>query len=101
MTNKTTNDVNNNLMTKEEVIKKYGNVPCRFNGYYKHTFEFVGYYNDNLREITKITICIGGCADDIYKLNINPDTIFTVKDESTILIHITKGGRILYQESKI
>ena len=88
-------------MTKEEVIKKFGDTPCRFNGYYKHTFEFVGYYNDNLREVTKITICIGGCADDIYNLSINPDTRFKINDESVILVHVTLGGRTIYQESKI
>jgi hypothetical protein len=101
VTNDVINNANNNLMTKEEVIAKYGDVRCYFSGYYKHTFEFIGYYNDSLKEVTKITVCVGGSADDIYKLNINPETAFKISDESVILVHITLGGRALYQESRI
>lgn len=100
MTNKTTNDANN-LMTKEEVIEKYSDTLCYFNGYYKHTFEFVGYDDYDKNGVTKIIICIGGCSEDIYKLNINPGTTFKINDESVILIHITRGDRTLYQESRI
>lgn len=54
-------------MTIKEVIKKYGNVPLLFSGYYKYRFGFKGTAKDG----AEIYVSYGGNSDDIYRYNVS------------------------------
>jgi hypothetical protein len=53
-------------MTKEEFIEKYGEVTVFFSSYYKYTFSFAAYLDDEHR----IVVEYGGDANDIYRFEV-------------------------------
>ncbi len=63
-------------MTKKQFIEKYADTTLQFQYYYKYEFTFV-----SLTE--KITVCVGGDKDDIYRAGIDQE--MKLKD----LIHET------------
>jgi hypothetical protein len=79
-------------MTKEEAISKYGNVPLLFGSYYKYSFAFQGKADDG----ASVYMTVGGCADDIYKLQVNADEQMTIKypDAKGIVITAADGTKL-------
>jgi hypothetical protein len=82
-------------MTLEEIKSEYGDVPLEFLSYNKFTFTFTGETKDGL----DIYVNIGGCADDIYKLNFfagknNAYTINTLDPNSIEVINFEDGTRV-------
>jgi hypothetical protein len=63
------------VMTKIELIEKYGDVKLSFSSYYKFAFTYNGIAPDG----TIITTTIGGCSDEIYKLDVS-----STKEETLI-----------------
>ena len=63
-------------ITRKEFNELYGNVEVVFNSYYKYTFEFRGQTDD----FKTVSISFGGCADDIYKEQIEAGEKVKVKD---------------------
>lgn len=54
-------------MSKEEFIKKHGDVVLKFSSYYKYVFS----YTAVLGEGTKLIASVGGDSDDIYRLSVS------------------------------
>jgi hypothetical protein len=61
------------MKTYKEAMEKYGDVLVVFTGYYKYSFSFVS-------EDGKLRAHVGGNADDIYKLDISPNTPYKVRN---------------------
>lgn len=53
-------------ITKKEFDELYGDVEVEFSTYYKFSFTFAGWAPDGKRLI----VTVGGCADDIYKMDV-------------------------------
>jgi len=64
-------------MTKDEVLMKYGDVPLKFDRYYKYTFSFSGIASDG----AVISLWYGGDHNDIYRFSVDKDTVMTLKEE--------------------
>lgn len=65
-------------MSDEEIISKYGDVPMKFESYYKYVFTFAGKAPDG----ASLRASIGGNSDDIYKLDVAHDDVMTLKNLS-------------------
>jgi hypothetical protein len=63
-----------NKLTKEEALKLYGDVPLKFDHYYKYVFTFVGFAEDG----AEVYINIGGTGEDIYRFEVDQDTRLTL-----------------------
>lgn len=59
----------------DPVFEKYADVPCKFRSYYKYSFTFVGESADG----AIITIEVGGCSEDIYRLDVNATSTATLR----------------------
>lgn len=70
------------MLTKEQAVKKYGNVLCKFSSYYKYSFNFVGTADDG----AEIHLSTGGNSDSIYRYNIDTQTTKTMDDAYHITI---------------
>ena len=81
-------------MTKEEALEKYGNVPLRFSGYYKYSFNFVGTASDG----AEIFASLGGNADDIYRLNIKEGDEFCLNKSDFYYIRITLNNKEIFHK---
>ena len=83
-------------MTKEEVLKEYGDVPLKFSSYYKYSFSFYGEKNG-----ATIYATIGGNADDIYRFELCADSKITLNEgrhnSATIC---DKDGKEFWEEDK-
>lgn len=82
-------------MTKEEAISKYGDVPLKFSSYYKYSFRFSGVAEDG----AAISISVGGDSDDIYKFEVNSETVLKLKDEDYRYASIDKDGKEVWEDS--
>ena len=60
-------------MTRDEFIKKYGEVEVYFSSYYKYCFSFKS-------KDGKIGVSIGGSGDDIYSIEVDADRPVLVRD---------------------
>ena len=54
------------MLTKEQVIKKYSNIPLYFSSYYKYLFTFIGMAGMGI----KIVTYSGGDHDSIYRYSV-------------------------------
>lgn len=85
-------------MTKEEVFKKYGDVPLKFDHYYKYAFTFRGIAPDS----ALISMQIGGYYDEVYRFEFDKNTVFTLKEHYDQLAFggsvIVNGNNILWNE---
>ena len=61
-------------MTREEFMEKYGNAKVKFSSYYKFSFVFSGELPDGKR----ISVIVGGNADDIYRMEVDVNAEETV-----------------------
>ena len=50
-------------MTKDEFIEAFGEIEVTFSHYYKYTFS----YTADLPDGSKLSVSLGGNADDIYR----------------------------------
>jgi hypothetical protein len=78
-------------LTEEQFFEKYGDVKVKFHYYYKYTFYYVG----KLPNGNKITVGLGGSADDIYKCKVSFD------DEDTVQYINPHFGQIFDNEGKV
>jgi len=78
-------------MTKEEFIKKYGDVKVRFFDYYKYVFTFKAMLPDG----NKLICSVGGDADDIYKLEVSDEEISVRELDPNSGMVYSKDGVIL------
>lgn len=62
-------------MTEEEFIEVYGEAKVIFTYYYKYAFSFEGAFKDKT-----IKIVVGGGADHIYNIDVEPDKEYQVKE---------------------
>lgn len=82
------------IMTKKEVIKKYGELDLKFSGYYKYSFTYE--YNDK-----KLSIIgnFGGCSEDMYRKSVGRDDKIKVKDFEDELhsLVITENNKEIFE----
>lgn len=85
-------------MTKDEVIAKYGSYPLGFKSYYKYSFAFQSEGEPGL----DIYATIGGAAEDIYKLEVTPDTAIYLCDsfDDCSYISIKENGVEVFQTDR-
>jgi hypothetical protein len=57
-------------MGRQELEERYGKVKVVSNHYYKYTFTFIGESDGD-----KITACVGGDADEIYKEEVDNEPV--------------------------
>lgn len=60
----------------KEFVELYGDVELEFDYYYKYMFVFKGETEDG----HKVSVSVGGCADDIYKMEVHTGQEYMVKD---------------------
>lgn len=58
-------------MDNTEMLKLYGEVPMQFTSYYKFSFTYMGMTADG----KELMAFVGGGADDIYKMDVNTDSV--------------------------
>ncbi|MCG8673686.1 MAG: hypothetical protein MI867_30140 [Pseudomonadales bacterium] len=63
-------------MSKEEFLEKHGDVILTFSSYYKYAFS----YTAELGNGEKIYASIGGCSDDIYRLEVKNNEQVKLRD---------------------
>jgi hypothetical protein len=63
-------------ITKQEFDDLYGDVEVEFTSYYKYSFTFAGDAPDG----TRIALSIGGCADEIYRLDVSAGVKVKVRE---------------------
>ena len=74
-------------MSREEVLDKYGDIQLKFSYYYKYTFIYKA-----VTDVGTIIIAyVGGCGDEIYRMDLSPkenisalETEDIVEEEPTI-----------------
>ena len=54
-------------LTKEQVLDILEDIPLIFDYYYKYTFTFKG----DLGEGVTVLVDVGGCSDDIYRMEVS------------------------------
>lgn len=82
-------------LTKEQVIEKFGKVKMKFSYYYKYSFDFKGEKDGFVFRGS-----YGGSSDDIYKLEITPDTSYNVEnfeDELNFFTIKDKNGDVVFK----
>jgi hypothetical protein len=83
------------MLTKEQVIEKYGDIELPFSSYYKYSFS----YSTTLDDGTVIYGSYGGCPDDIYRHQVLKDDVITVKyfEDYLNTLTIKKDHEILFK----
>jgi hypothetical protein len=79
-------------MTRKEFIEKYGDVDVKFNSYYKYTFTYEGEIDD-----IQIFVDYGGNADEIYRLDVDCESIEKVKDIDPYAGIAVKDGKTIFK----
>ncbi len=75
-------------MNTNEILNKYGNIQVKFKSYYKYVFTLEGIkVNGDIIEIG-----IGGNSDEIYRLDIEPDTLYKIGDLHTEVVSFIING---------
>ena len=81
-------------MTKEEAWEKYGDIPLKFEHYYKFSFRFCGIGPQG----ESIEASIGSTHEDIYRFECTPETTITLKKDDPYWVRITtKEGLELFK----
>jgi len=78
-------------MTKEDILKKYGNVELKFRHYYKYTFMFKG----ETPEGEVVYANVGGAADEIYRLDLDYNETGTISNLEPCTISVMKGSKVI------
>jgi len=72
-------------LTREDILKKYGDTAMKFSRYYKYSFTYKGIAKDG-----NIVVCSeGGDSNDIYRLEV-------IADEEQSLTHIDPSYCVIY-----
>lgn len=77
-------------MTRKEFIEKYGDVVVTFSSYYKYSFTYVG----KLADGSMIACSVGGCHDDIYRMDVNTNPI-TIANLEPYSGTVTSNGQLV------
>lgn len=75
-------------ISKEEFIKKHGDVIVQFSSYFKYSFTYVG----ELPNGDQITVLTGGDADEIYRLEVENNETETVASLDPMSAGIYRDG---------
>lgn len=75
-----------------EAPEAYLDVPLKFASYYKYTFTFEGTAPDG----AKIKAHQGGDSSDIYRHEITPESVMTLRDGWYYAATIEKDGVLIY-----
>lgn len=81
-------------VTKEEIIAKYKDVPCKFSSYWKYTFYFRGTSDTG----DTVIIGHGGSSDDIYKFSVVDGQVEYINDTVDYINILDKDGNTIFQE---
>lgn len=76
-------------MTKDEILKTYGEVKLKFSHYYKFVFTYTGLAENGDR----VTVYDGGLASDIYKKDVLPEQEVTINSLYADFVVISKDGK--------
>lgn len=74
-------------------MEKYGDVPLRFESYYKYSFTFVGVADDVL-----IIAAVGGAGEDIYRYTVKRDDTITLRGGDWSFAQVKRGADELWSE---
>lgn len=80
-------------LTKEEVYKKFQNVPLTFTSYYKFTFNFSADVDDY-----HISAQLGGNAEEIYRYDVSPSSELYLEQDQHYGLSVTQNGVEVYSE---
>lgn len=82
-------------ITKDEALKKYGDVVVTFSSYYKYTFSFVG-------ESEGLSICCeyGGYADLIYRYSVLNNQSCAIKEIDFCRLSVFKDSEVIEEFSE-
>lgn len=84
-------------MTEEEVIELLSNAYIKFNYYYKYTFYFTGEVPGT---DIKIECSYGGDSHDIYRFEVNTDSIKVLSIGDWTTVAIFKGNKeVFYKDN--
>jgi hypothetical protein len=78
-------------LTEQEFIEKYGDVGVTFSSYYKYTFHFEG----KVDETKAISLSVGGSSGDIYKLDVEADFKYSVKQLGFSYAEVKEDGKVV------
>jgi hypothetical protein len=83
------------MLTKEQVIEKYGDIELPFSRYYKYSFSYATTLDDG----TVIYGSYGGCSDDIYRHQVLKDDVIIVKyfEDYLNMLTIRKDHETLFE----
>ena len=62
-------------MTKEEFLKKYGDIKVKFSSYYKYIFN----YSATLEDGSILEVGVGGDSGDIYRFSVDVDELVRIE----------------------
>ena len=76
-------------ISKNEFIKRHGDVVLTFSSYYKYTFTYSATFEDG----SSLTASIGGNSDEIYRLDV-------ANNEQIKLANLDPYSAYLYKDKK-
>ncbi len=77
------------VLDKEQILERYGNVKLEFDSYYKYTFTFVGVAEDG----AQVSASIGGDSRDIYRMEVSADCTKTLIGLGAECANVTLNGK--------
>ena len=77
------------VLDKEQILERYGNVKLEFDSYYKYTFTFAGVAEDG----AQVSASIGGDSRDIYRMEVSADCTDTLIGLGAECANVTLNGR--------
>lgn len=87
-------------MTKEEILKKYGDYNLQFISYYKYQFYFKKFAEEGV-ELIKIECFCGGTSEDIYRSDVKQNMTLRELDKQLIInsIEISDVNKLIKYEN--
>jgi hypothetical protein len=73
-------------LNEKEFLEIYGEAKVVFTSYYKYSFSFRGEFNGK-----SIYVSVGGNADDIYRIDIDADKEYAVKQLGISYAEVKEG----------
>lgn len=83
-------------LTREQVIEKYGNVRLKFSSYYKYSFTYVGTAEDGVT----IACMVGGDSDSIYRYSVDADSTTSLVEDQWNWACVNNGADSLWVEDR-
>lgn len=67
--------MSDNIISKDDVVEKFGDLKLKFHSYYKYSFTYVGE-----RDGYKVSVSYGGNHHDIYRHEVKADDVVELGD---------------------